>query len=372
MNRYARKYPMFWTGETGRKLRKEGTLAMLIADYLFTCPEANDLGLYTLDVEVMAARVGSPLEGALEGLRRVKGTGFAEWDEGTGEVWVVECAFWQYGELKENDNRVKGIKSELSRKTKHKNYEGFMKRYGKSLHLASDEGACKGLGRGLEAPPKGRGGEGRNSLSLNLSLKEGRGEETKGGHLGAEGRTTKEVSGELPFHEPVRFLSKVGGMPWEVMGPFVREAREKFGIQGGVVAIEDAIRGACLRGMSTGDITEIFKANIGARVWDIAALKGDGLAGEGSTVLEVGFSSEVLHPLVREVQEVWGMMGGAQKVLEVVRAAGCRGMSREEVVEACKGAKGCLIWEVPGLKGPAAHVETAEEKVTRWRQEGKI
>lgn len=105
MKTYAKISPRFWTGETGRQLRRCPE-AQVVAMYLCTAPMANMIGVYYLPISYISADTGLSMEGALEGLRRVSEVGFCTYDEQSEFVFVHEMASWQIGEtLKEFDNR---------------------------------------------------------------------------------------------------------------------------------------------------------------------------------------------------------------------------------------------------------------------------
>ena len=70
--------PHFWTGETGRQLRKDAD-AQRIALYLMTCPSANMIGLYYIPIPLISHEVGISLQGASKGLARSSGSANAFW-----------------------------------------------------------------------------------------------------------------------------------------------------------------------------------------------------------------------------------------------------------------------------------------------------
>lgn len=151
MRDYSKFASTFWTGETGRLLRKEGRDAQVTAIYLFTGSMANMIGLYHMPLALLADHTGIPLKGASKALRRVCDTGFCLWDEGLEHVFVKEMASQQLGEpLKPGDNRVPGVISMWQSYAKSPFYTHFHARYAASFHLPEP----KPLGRGFQAPPK--------------------------------------------------------------------------------------------------------------------------------------------------------------------------------------------------------------------------
>lgn len=154
MREYARISPKFWTGETGRQLRKMGDPALVIAMYLLTCPNANMLGLYYLPLPTIAHETGRPLEGARKALRRVCEAGFAYYDEDSEMVWVPEMARFQIGEaLDPKDKQVGGVVRELVSLIKCRFAKDFYNKYKDAFSLTVDP-KHKALLSPFEAPSK--------------------------------------------------------------------------------------------------------------------------------------------------------------------------------------------------------------------------
>jgi hypothetical protein len=81
MRNYSKVAPTFWTGATGRAIRKRGQDATILALYLITNPHANMYGLYYLPLPLIAHETGIPLEGASKGLRSLFQEGYCLYDE---------------------------------------------------------------------------------------------------------------------------------------------------------------------------------------------------------------------------------------------------------------------------------------------------
>lgn len=145
MRDYGKIAPQYWTGETGKRIRKEGTLAQLVGCYLLTCPSSTMLGVYYLPLPTLCHEVGCPLEGALKALKSLSEAGFAHYDEATEHVWVPNMAKYQIGEeLKPNDNRLSWIRKEVQKLKSTPFFDQFLARYREAYRL-------HGLGEG-EAP----------------------------------------------------------------------------------------------------------------------------------------------------------------------------------------------------------------------------
>ena len=98
MRDYARVSPAFWTGDTGRALRKAGTDAQLMALYVLTCPSANMIGLYYLPLPTIAFETGMSIKGASKALERLSCAGFAYFDFSDSLIWVPQMARYQIGD----------------------------------------------------------------------------------------------------------------------------------------------------------------------------------------------------------------------------------------------------------------------------------
>lgn len=130
MRDYGKVSPMFWSGNTGREIRKRGHECQLAALYLMTAPGATMLGVYHLPAVTLAHAIGSPLEGALEALRSLSEVGFCTYDEEAEWVWVHEMACYQIcQQLDPKDNRVKSVAKDWLSLPKLPFLQGFYERY---------------------------------------------------------------------------------------------------------------------------------------------------------------------------------------------------------------------------------------------------
>lgn len=161
---YARIYPSFWTGETGRRLRQEPAEVRLAAIWLLSNRNAHPTGVYYLPLPLLAHEVGiSPFEGASKVLRRLSEVGFCRYDDATETVWIPEMAAHQIGRaISIGDKRRPWMLSELERIRKTPFYNDFLQRYGEAFNLGEAppkplaspfEGASKPLGSPSEAIP---------------------------------------------------------------------------------------------------------------------------------------------------------------------------------------------------------------------------
>lgn len=113
MREYAKLSPTFWTGATGRALRRRGIEGVVVALYLVSSPHSNMLGLYYQPLMYMAYETGLGIEGASKGLRDCIACGFCSHDSDTEMVWVHEMAAWQIADaLSSGDKRCRGIQKD--------------------------------------------------------------------------------------------------------------------------------------------------------------------------------------------------------------------------------------------------------------------
>ncbi len=145
MRDFVKVSPTFWSGPTGRSLRKAGQDVQLTALYLMTCPHSNYLGLYVLPIHYIAADTGLPMERVRHALATIEHTGFARYDEESETVWLVEGAKWQLGELsgggngKKPDNRVVMVRKDFAALPSDCPFlEDFSEKYSKALKLVPE------------------------------------------------------------------------------------------------------------------------------------------------------------------------------------------------------------------------------------------
>lgn len=147
MRDYAKVVPTFWTGATGKAIRRRGSDGVVVAMYLMSSPHSNMLGLFYQPMLYMAHETGLGLEGASKGLQVCIEEGFCHYDEASEMVWVVEMAKYQIGNsLKASDNRCAGIQREYNSLQDNPFLYPFWRHYQAEFHLTN--------ARGAEAPSK--------------------------------------------------------------------------------------------------------------------------------------------------------------------------------------------------------------------------
>jgi hypothetical protein len=164
--------PHFWTGDTGRQLRKDPE-AQRVAFYLMTCPSANMIGLYYLPIPLICHEVGLFEEGAYKALTRLSEVSFCDYDTPSEVVFVKQMARYQIGEtLSLKDNRHVGVHRQLAQMKNCRFYNEFLERYGECFCLNLEPLpsplkplASKGKGKDKEkdltppTPPAGGGSD---------------------------------------------------------------------------------------------------------------------------------------------------------------------------------------------------------------------
>jgi hypothetical protein len=174
MRPYATVSPLFWTGSTGKKLRKNPD-AQRIALYLMTCPHSHQTGVYYLPMMYLCNEVGIPEKGASKALAWLSEEGFAKYDNASEWVWVCEMASWQIGSsLTETDKRCKGVQQYISTIPSLPFVPGFRARYSVDFHLVPPlkisplQGATEGASSEQSGTGTGTGTEQINGASSAL------------------------------------------------------------------------------------------------------------------------------------------------------------------------------------------------------------
>lgn len=113
---YGVLWESFWTGRTGRDLRRAGGKdAQILAAYLVSNRHANMLGLYRLSTEDIQHETGLRRREVEKALQVLEEVGFAKYDTGTEHVWVLTMVRFRLGlkpgeALGESDKRVLGVR----------------------------------------------------------------------------------------------------------------------------------------------------------------------------------------------------------------------------------------------------------------------
>jgi hypothetical protein len=136
MREYAKLSPTFWTGATGRALRRRGSEAVVMALYMVSSPHSNMLGLFYQPMMYAAHETGLGIEGASKGLDECIACGFCRYDPDTEMVWVLEMAAWQIAEqLTQADKRCKGIQKDYDALPNNPFLGDWFDRYKAAFHL---------------------------------------------------------------------------------------------------------------------------------------------------------------------------------------------------------------------------------------------
>ncbi|MDE9415763.1 hypothetical protein [Acinetobacter nosocomialis] len=154
MRDYGKVSPLFWTGATGKELRKHPE-ALVVAMYLMTSPHANMLGLYYMPTLYIAHETGLGMEGAMKGLQWAEQAGFCSYDHDSEMVWVHEMAKFQIADsLKDTDKRCLGVQNEYNSLGSNPYLESFYDKYCNSFHMSQKRQNSSKKASPLEAPSK--------------------------------------------------------------------------------------------------------------------------------------------------------------------------------------------------------------------------
>lgn len=98
MSYYGVLYPSYWTGQTGRSLRKAGGKdALLLGAYLISNDHMNMIGLYRLPMPTVRTELGLTPAVTARALAAMQSEEFAFYDDVTAFVWVREMARFRLG-----------------------------------------------------------------------------------------------------------------------------------------------------------------------------------------------------------------------------------------------------------------------------------
>lgn len=172
MRDYATIAPQFWSGETGRALRRAGPNALLVAMYLLTTPHSNGLGLYYMPVMYIAHDLNLGVDETKSALEGCINAGFCAYDYDADVVWVYNMARYQIGErLAPKDNRVTWVARLWEKLPKCTFLDEFRDLYAEAYGMA-DSPSATGAEGGGEAPSPEHGTWNIDIKNLNIPIGE--------------------------------------------------------------------------------------------------------------------------------------------------------------------------------------------------------
>lgn len=152
---YAKMRGEFWTGETGRRLRREAPECQVVAAYLAFNRHASAIGIYHLPVALVAIETGRSEESIRRALEVLAEEDYAHYDEDREEIFVVNAAREQIGhELKANDNQCRFVAEELHLVRRSKFARRFVELYGEAFHLDRNASPFESPSKPLQSPSK--------------------------------------------------------------------------------------------------------------------------------------------------------------------------------------------------------------------------
>jgi hypothetical protein len=135
--------PAFWTGATGRKMRKNKD-ARILAVYLMTSPHATAIGIYYLAIPTILHETGLSEEEFNAAVRWLSSEGVAFYDAERELVWVPRLAHYQLAEaMKPTDKRMPWVRRQLSHFRGHVFHLQFLLSYGVPYGLAEEMAAVE-------------------------------------------------------------------------------------------------------------------------------------------------------------------------------------------------------------------------------------
>lgn len=149
---YGSVYPSFWTGDTGRAIRKAGMETQIVALYLLSNGYKNSIGLYYLPKILISHETALSEQGASKGLQRGIQIGFCAYDIPSEFVFVKNMANFQIGpELKPGDKRVKWVNEIYQSLPNNPFLYEFYELYGEKYHIDKPRG-IQGASKGHRSP----------------------------------------------------------------------------------------------------------------------------------------------------------------------------------------------------------------------------
>jgi hypothetical protein len=137
MREFGKILARFWTGQTGKEIRRSGTRCQIVALYLVTNPNANAIGLYYLPLATAAHELGIPADEIRKVLLRLRELRFAAFDEISETIFVFNMAKFQIGpSLKREDKNVPWIRREVAKMQYSPFYDEFVAMHRADYHLA--------------------------------------------------------------------------------------------------------------------------------------------------------------------------------------------------------------------------------------------
>jgi hypothetical protein len=164
MRGYGRIALQFWTGSTGKRLRKNKD-ARILAAYLVTGSNANMLGLYYLPLPLILHETGLTEKEVKNAFEFLSEEGYASYHQDTEFVYVPTMVYWQVGYLKETDNQIRSVNNAYKALPDNPFLGDFFDTHHEGLRLTSRK-AWQGVGKGSR---RGRQPLGKGCISCSCS-----------------------------------------------------------------------------------------------------------------------------------------------------------------------------------------------------------
>lgn len=152
---YAKVYPTFWSGRTGRELRLAGPVVQVIAIYLLSNCHAAQIGLYYLPLALLTHETGVEGAAAVAALKTLERIGFARYDHTSETVFVPSMAKFQvldgFDAFRSGDTRLVAVRKAYAEAPESPFLGAFFDLYGASMGLPARRGGA--LDGGSMPPP---------------------------------------------------------------------------------------------------------------------------------------------------------------------------------------------------------------------------
>ena len=93
----------FWTDHNSAELRAAGSNALLVAFYVISNPDANNIGFYRLPFVAIAAATTLSLPEVKGAISKLEQIGFVGYHHPTETIWIIQWARKKMGQLRSND-----------------------------------------------------------------------------------------------------------------------------------------------------------------------------------------------------------------------------------------------------------------------------
>lgn len=133
-----------WTGDTARELRRHPAEVREMQFYLLTCPDRSPYGLFLLETDAIAQRLGQRHVSWEHALAVLQSLSFCRWDPKSRWVWVIEMARIQFNApLASSDYRCMAAQKWYRACLRNPFLGPWFDRYERDFHLTAGKNPCE-------------------------------------------------------------------------------------------------------------------------------------------------------------------------------------------------------------------------------------